>query len=75
MAAVVCAAIAYWIVWCRNWVPDHQPPSSQNTVGGPQRLYPQCVSCSRTQGGEANAVNARGGKTEEPKREEPKTAK
>ena len=58
-----------------NWVPDHQPPSSQNTDGGPQRLYPQCVSCSRTQGGEANAANARGGKTEEPKREEPKTAK
>ena len=58
-----------------NWVPDHQPPSSQNTDGGQQRLYPQCVSCSRTQGGEANAANTRGGKTEEPKREEPKTTK
>jgi hypothetical protein len=58
-----------------NWIPDHQPPNSQNPDGGPQRLYPHCLSCSRTQGGEANAEKARGGKAEEPKREEPKTAK
>jgi uncharacterized protein RhaS with RHS repeats len=36
-----------------NWVPDHQPPSSQNPEGAPQRLYPHCLQCSRTQGGEA----------------------
>ena len=35
-----------------NFVPDHQPPSATNTTGQPQRLYPQCLSCSRTQGGE-----------------------
>jgi len=58
-----------------NWIPDHQPPNSQNPDGGPQRLYPHCLSCSRTQGGEANAEIARGGKAEEPKREEPKTTK
>jgi RHS repeat-associated protein len=58
-----------------NWIPDHQPPNSQNPDGGPQRLYPHCLTCSRTQGGEANAEKARGGKAEEPKREEPKTTK
>lgn len=36
-----------------NWVPDHQPPTSQNPTGGQQRLYPHCLKCSRTQGGEA----------------------
>lgn len=35
-----------------NFVPDHQPPSATNTSGAPQQLYPQCVGCSRTQGGE-----------------------
>jgi hypothetical protein len=35
-----------------NFVPDHQPPSATNTDGKPQQLYPQCLSCSRTQGGE-----------------------
>lgn len=33
-----------------NFVPDHQPPSSLNSSGSPQRLYPQCLSCSRQQG-------------------------
>ena len=33
-----------------NFVPDHQPPSALNTTGGPQRLYPQCLNCSREQG-------------------------
>lgn len=36
-----------------NFVPDHQPPTSLNSSGRPQRLYPQCVHCSRTQGGSA----------------------
>ncbi|WOP51425.1 RHS repeat-associated core domain-containing protein [Xanthomonas euvesicatoria] len=34
-----------------NFVPDHQPPSKANPSGAPQRLYPQCLSCSRQQGG------------------------
>lgn len=57
-----------------NWIPDHQPPNSQNGDGGPQRLYPHCLSCSRTQGGEARAEQSRG-KTQEPKKEEPKVEK
>jgi RHS repeat-associated protein len=39
-----------------NFVPDHQPPSALNTEGADQRLYPQCLQCSRTQGGEVNAA-------------------
>lgn len=34
-----------------NFVPDHQPPNALNFSGGPQRLYPQCLTCSRMQGG------------------------
>ncbi len=37
-----------------NWVGDHQPPNKLNPSGGSQRLYPQCLSCSRRQGGEVN---------------------
>ncbi len=33
-----------------NFVPDHQPPSALNPTGTPQRLYPQCINCSREQG-------------------------
>jgi hypothetical protein len=33
-----------------HFVPDHQPPSALNLLGGAQRLYPQCVGCSRAQG-------------------------
>jgi RHS repeat-associated protein len=29
---------------------DHQPVSALNKEGTPQRLYPQCLSCSRNQG-------------------------
>lgn len=39
-----------------NFVPDHQPPSATNTDGSPQRLYPQCLNCSRTQGGEVRQL-------------------
>jgi hypothetical protein len=35
-----------------NFVPDHQPPSAVAPENAPQRLYPQCLNCSRTQGGE-----------------------
>lgn len=34
-----------------NFVPDHQPPNALNPPGGAQRLYPQCLRCSRAQGG------------------------
>jgi hypothetical protein len=34
-----------------NFVPDHQPPSALNPFGRTQRLYPQCLTCSRRQGG------------------------
>lgn len=34
----------------RNFVPDHQPPNARNPSGRPQRLYPQCLTCSRRQG-------------------------
>lgn len=33
-----------------NWVPDHQPPTALNGDNVPQRLYPQCLQCSRMQG-------------------------
>jgi RHS repeat-associated protein len=33
-----------------NFVPDHQPPSALNETSKPQRLYPQCINCSREQG-------------------------
>jgi hypothetical protein len=33
-----------------NFVPDHQPPSARNSPGSSQRLYPQCIGCSRQQG-------------------------
>jgi hypothetical protein len=35
-----------------NFALDHQPPTALNPSGGPQRLYPQCISCSQRQGGE-----------------------
>jgi hypothetical protein len=35
-----------------HFIPDHQPPNVLNPDGGPQRLYPQCLACSRQQGGE-----------------------
>lgn len=34
-----------------NFVPDHQPATALNPQGGPQRLYPQCLGCSKRQGG------------------------
>jgi len=33
-----------------NAVLDHQPPNAWNPYGRPQRLYPQCLSCSSRQG-------------------------
>lgn len=45
-----------------SFVPDHQDPSALNQPGRPQRLYPQCYSCSRRQGGFVNALKYRGKK-------------
>lgn len=38
-----------------NFVGDHQPANALNPEGGPQRLYPHCLSCSRLQGGQIRA--------------------
>jgi len=46
-----------------NWVPDHQPPSSLNPEGNPQQLYPQCINCSRVQGGQARGAKGKAGGT------------
>jgi hypothetical protein len=32
-----------------HFVPDHQPPSATAPEGTPQRLYTQCIKCSREQ--------------------------
>jgi hypothetical protein len=34
-----------------NYVPDHQPPTMWNPFNSPQRLFPQCLTCSSRQGG------------------------
>lgn len=34
-----------------NFVADHQPPTAINFTNSPQRLFPQCVTCSLRQGG------------------------
>ncbi|MEV5485190.1 MULTISPECIES: DUF6531 domain-containing protein [Streptomyces] len=39
-----------------NFVPDHQPISSWVPDGTPQRLYPQCLPCSRQQAGWARQL-------------------
>jgi RHS repeat-associated protein len=38
-----------------NWVGDHQPPTALNPKGSPQVYKPQCLQCSRRQGGEVAA--------------------
>ena len=40
-----------------NWVGDHQPPTTQNPAGGAQVYKPQCLLCSRRQGGAVTAAN------------------
>jgi RHS repeat-associated protein len=39
-----------------NFVGDHQPATALNQSGQPQRLYPQCLACSRRQGGQVRGV-------------------
>ena len=34
---------------------DHQPPTGINVNSAAQRLYPQCLGCSRKQGGDVNS--------------------
>jgi RHS repeat-associated protein len=38
-----------------NFVGDHQPPTAL-AKGRPQSLYPQCLNCSRVQGGQTTAA-------------------
>lgn len=45
-----------------NFVLDHQDPTGLNQPGRPQRLYPQCLTCSLRQGGNVNALKRRGKK-------------
>ncbi len=42
-----------------NFVIDHQPPSALNWSRAPQRLYPQCWSCSLKQGGFVNSFKGK----------------
>jgi RHS repeat-associated protein len=39
-----------------NWVGDHQPPTALNPSGGAQVYQPQCLQCSRQQGGQVAAA-------------------
>jgi RHS repeat-associated protein len=39
-----------------NWVGDHQDPTKLNPPGKPQRLFPQCLRCSRIQGGTVGKI-------------------
>ena len=39
-----------------NFVPDHQPPNALNPDGGVQDLYPHCIGCSRSQGGQVSGL-------------------
>jgi len=39
-----------------NFVPDHQPISALTPAGVLQRLYPHCISCSKSQGGTVGSM-------------------
>jgi RHS repeat-associated protein len=54
-----------------NFIPDHQPPNALNPTGGAQELYPHCLNCSRTQGGQVRGEQTRKPKPPEPKKPEP----
>ena len=41
-----------------NFVPDHQPPSALS-MGRPQSLYPQCLTCSSSQGGTVTSIKVK----------------
>jgi RHS repeat-associated protein len=44
-----------------HFVPDHQPPSGLNVTNQPQSLYPHCINCSNTQGGQVRSEMIRKG--------------
>jgi RHS repeat-associated protein len=45
-----------------HFIPDHQPPSVLNYNNSTQYLYPQCIECSRRQGGQALELWRRNGR-------------
>ena len=55
-----------------NFIPDHQPPNALNPTGGAQELYPHCLNCSRTQGGQVRGEQTRKPKPPDQKPPEPK---
>jgi RHS repeat-associated protein len=48
-----------------NWVGDHQPSTALNPPGGAQVYKPQCLQCSRVQGGVVRAAKAAAAKKPE----------
>ncbi len=42
-----------------NFVPDHQPVSATVPKNVPQNLYPQCINCSRVQGGQVRSIQSK----------------
>jgi uncharacterized protein RhaS with RHS repeats len=58
-----------------NFIPDHQPPNKLNPTGGAQALYPHCLNCSRTQGGQVRGEQTRKPKPDEPKEPPKETVK
>ena len=42
-----------------DWVGDHQPSTSVKPPGNPQTYRPQCLTCSRRQGGQLRAAQAK----------------
>ena len=42
-----------------NWVGDHQPETALTPPGKPQVYKPQCLACSRRQGGQVRAQRAK----------------
>ena len=49
-----------------NWVGDHQPPTALNKDSGPQVYKPQCLQCSRQQGGQVAAAVRAAKKQDQP---------
>ena len=44
-----------------NWVGDHQPPTAMAKLGQSQTLSPQCLKCSRIQGGQVRQATRKDG--------------
>ena len=54
-----------------NFIPDHQPANAINSTDGPQELYPHCLTCSRTQGGQVRADQIKNPKPPPPEPKKP----